>query len=127
MVFHTIPLQQGHRQDTLSDTFWLMTFFESASLIGGQVLANWLVGSNVEKGIASPSMVSTFLGIVGIICVTRGWTENPQIALKDYRTSFFTYICGGKNFVLSDGSFIIYIEQIYSACTFSLGLFISSY
>ncbi|KAJ4714756.1 Molybdate-anion transporter like [Melia azedarach] len=88
--------KQGHRQDTLSDTFWLMTFFESASLIGGQVLANWLVGSNVEKGIASPSMVSTFLGIVGIICVTRGWTENPQIALKDYRTSFFTYICGDK-------------------------------
>nr|POF21654.1 hypothetical protein CFP56_24776 [Quercus suber] len=34
--------KQGHRQDSMSDTFWLMTFFESASFIGSQVLANWL-------------------------------------------------------------------------------------
>ncbi|KAB2034286.1 hypothetical protein ERO13_D04G068300v2 [Gossypium hirsutum] len=30
----------GHRQDLLNETFWLMTFFESAALIGSQVMSN---------------------------------------------------------------------------------------
>ncbi|KAJ0098086.1 hypothetical protein Patl1_28563 [Pistacia atlantica] len=88
--------KQGHRQDSLSDTFWLMTFFESASLIGSQILTNWLVGINVEKGIASPSNASIFLAILGVIFVTRGWTENSQVEFKDYKTSFFTHIFGDK-------------------------------
>ncbi|XP_044504040.1 molybdate-anion transporter-like isoform X2 [Mangifera indica] len=88
--------KQGHRQGSLSDTFWLMTSFESASLIGSQILANWLVESNVEKGIASPSNASIFLAVLGVILVTRGWTENPQVKFKDYKTSFFTHIFGVK-------------------------------
>lgn len=77
-----------------------MTFFESASLIGSQILTNWLVGINVEKGIASPSNASIFLAILGVIFITRGWTENPQVEFKDYKTSFFTHIFGGKSFLL---------------------------
>ncbi|XP_010277112.1 PREDICTED: molybdate-anion transporter-like isoform X4 [Nelumbo nucifera] len=34
----------GYRKDLLNDTFWLMAFYESASLIGSQALANWLIG-----------------------------------------------------------------------------------
>lgn len=97
---NNFSLQQGQRQDILSDTFWLMTFFESAALIGGQVLANWLVGIDVKKGVVPSSTASVFLSILGIICVSRGWTENPKMAFDDYRTSFFTYIFGGKGLVL---------------------------
>lgn len=68
-------LQQGHGQDTLSDTVWLMTFFESASLIGSQVLANWLLGSNPEKGIASSYSAATFMAMIGIMFVSKGWKE----------------------------------------------------
>ncbi|XP_057960471.1 uncharacterized protein LOC131152677 isoform X2 [Malania oleifera] len=87
----------GHRQDTLSDMFWLMTFSESASLIGSQVLANWLVGDDLEKNIVSPSIAAIVLAIMGIFSTTRGWTETPQtLALKDYRMSFSVYIFGDK-------------------------------
>ncbi|KAK0605173.1 hypothetical protein LWI29_023726 [Acer saccharum] len=107
--------KQGHRQDTLSDTFWLMAFFESASLIGSQVLANWLVGSNVEKGIASPYTASVFLAIIGIIFITRGWTENSTLTFKEYRTSFKTCIFGDKR---------IWLLICAQACIqFSIGVF----
>ncbi|KAL3620432.1 hypothetical protein CASFOL_035344 [Castilleja foliolosa] len=38
----------GQRQDSLNDMFWLMTFFESASFIGGQMLANYLIDCNIR-------------------------------------------------------------------------------
>nr|CAD1827466.1 unnamed protein product [Ananas comosus var. bracteatus] len=34
--------KHGHKQDLLNDTFWLMTFYESASLVGSQGVANIL-------------------------------------------------------------------------------------
>ncbi|KAJ9177344.1 hypothetical protein P3X46_012575 [Hevea brasiliensis] len=81
--------KQGHGQDTLSDTFWLMTFFESASLIGSQVLANWLLGSNLEKGFASCYTAAIFLAMIGIVYVNKGWKETTQdAAIKDYRVSY---------------------------------------
>lgn len=89
-------LQQGHGQDTLSDTVWLMTFFESASLIGSQVLANWLLGSNPEKGIASSYSAATFMAMIGIMFVSKGWKETTKnAAIKDYRVSY-THIFNGK-------------------------------
>ncbi|KAL5556837.1 hypothetical protein UlMin_039073 [Ulmus minor] len=89
--------KQGHRQDTLSDTFWLMSFFESASLIGSQVLSNWLVGNDVEKKLLSPSFAAIFFAIIGIICITKGWAEVPQTAtFKEYKMSFYAYIFGDK-------------------------------
>ncbi|XVF17558.1 hypothetical protein REPUB_Repub10bG0133700 [Reevesia pubescens] len=89
--------KQGHRQDILNETFWLMTFFESASLIGSQVIGNWLVGSNLEKGISSPSTAAILLGIVGIICMSRYYDGTPlMMTFKDYKVSFYTYILGDR-------------------------------
>ncbi|XP_022741427.1 molybdate-anion transporter-like isoform X2 [Durio zibethinus] len=88
---------KGHRQDVLNDTFWLMTFFESASLIGSQVIGNWMVGSNLENGIASPSTAAILLAIVGIICMSRDYDGTPQTVMyKDYKVSFYTYILGDR-------------------------------
>lgn len=90
-------LQQGHRQDSMSDTFWLMSFFEAASYIGSQVLANWLVGDNMEKNIVSPSSAAIFLAMISIICVTGGLRGTARTAaFKEYRVSFYAYILGGK-------------------------------
>lgn len=87
----------GQRQDTVNDIFWLMTFCESASFIGSQMLTNWLVGSNVEKHIVSPSTATVLLAIISIIFITRRWRESPQTAaFKDYRISFSAYIFGDK-------------------------------
>ncbi|CAN6541933.1 unnamed protein product [Malus baccata var. baccata] len=89
--------EQGHRQDMLSETFWLMSFFEAASLIGSQVLSNWLIGDNLEKNMASHSITAVFLAILGLVCLLRGWTQTPQkVALKEYRASFSAYIFGDK-------------------------------
>ena len=44
----------------------------SASFIGRQVFANWLVGENLEKNIVSPSTAAIFLAMISIICFTRG-------------------------------------------------------
>lgn len=98
MVFvFFFSLQQGHRQDSMSDTFWLMTFFESASYIGSQVLANWLVGDNMEKNIVSPSSAAIILAMISIISVTGGFRGTAQTAaFKEYRVSFYAYILGGK-------------------------------
>lgn len=82
----------------LSETFWLMSFFESASLIGSQVLSNWLIGNNVDKNMASHSTAAIFLAIIALVCLLRGWTETPQkVALKEYRASFSKYVFGGKS------------------------------
>ncbi|KAF2298138.1 hypothetical protein GH714_015443 [Hevea brasiliensis] len=103
----TSVLQQGHGQDTLSDTFWLMTFFESASLIGSQVLANWLLGSNLEKGFASCYSAAIFLAMIGIVYVNKGWKETTQdAAIKDYRVSYihiFTVMVHALYHIEADG------------------------
>lgn len=87
----------GHRQDALNDTFWLMAVFESASLIGSQVLANWLVGGDVEKGVSAPSSAVIILAIVGIVLVlsiSKGTSE--PLPFKDYWMSFYSFILGDK-------------------------------
>jgi hypothetical protein len=90
-------LQQGHILDSISDTFWLMTFVESASYIGSQVLASCLVGDDMEKNIVSPSSAAIFLAVISIICVTGGLRGTAQAtAFKEYRVSFYAYILGGK-------------------------------
>ncbi|KAG4169266.1 hypothetical protein ERO13_A12G074700v2 [Gossypium hirsutum] len=87
----------GHRQDILNETFWLMTFFESASLIGSQVIGNWMVGGNLEKGIGSPSIAATLLAILGITCMSRHYDGTTKImTFKDYRMSFSVYILGDR-------------------------------
>lgn len=90
-------LQQGHREDLLSDTFWLMAFLGSASFIGSQVLANWLIGDNVKKRMTSPSMAAVFLALVGVICVARLWRESSQTdVFEDHGRSYFS---DGKSWI----------------------------
>ncbi|XP_062157204.1 uncharacterized protein LOC133864803 isoform X2 [Alnus glutinosa] len=94
--------KQGHRQDSMSDTFWLMTFVESASYIGSQALANWLVGDNMEKNIVSPSSAAIFLAVISIICVTGGLRGTAQAAaFKEYRVSFYAYILDKRIWLLA--------------------------
>ncbi|KAI6699344.1 hypothetical protein NL676_013668 [Syzygium grande] len=83
--------KQGHREDLLSDTFWLMAFLGSASFIGSQVLANWLIGDNVKKRMTSPSMAAVFLALAGVICVARLWRESSQTdVFEDHGRSYFS-------------------------------------
>lgn len=90
-------IQQGHRRDTLNEVFWLMSFFESVSLIEGQVLSNWLIGNNIEKNISSPSIVAVILAMIGIICIAKGWLEVSQKATpKEYKMSLQIHIIRGK-------------------------------
>ncbi|KAI7751775.1 hypothetical protein M8C21_012742 [Ambrosia artemisiifolia] len=86
----------GHRLDSLNEMFWLMTFFESASLIGSQVLANWLVGNDFEKNMFSPSTVTALLAVVSMISIAREWRESPPATFKDYRLSLNTHIFSDK-------------------------------
>ncbi|KAF8410176.1 hypothetical protein HHK36_002698 [Tetracentron sinense] len=87
----------GHRQDSLNDTFWLMAFSESASLIGSQVLANWLVDSNAEKRIVFPSITVVFLAMMGIIYITREWKESPPTAvIEGSKMSLYACMFGDK-------------------------------
>ncbi|GFP78919.1 uncharacterized protein ycf36 [Phtheirospermum japonicum] len=87
----------GQRQDSLNDMFWLMTFFESASFIGSQSVANYLTDSNVNKNIKSTWNMAVVLAVVGIIYVTRGSKEDPQIeTFKDYRVSLRRHAISDK-------------------------------
>lgn len=73
-----------------------MTFFESASFIGSQVIANHLIDGKVNKNIKSVWSGAAVLAVVSIIYVTRGWQEAPQtVALKDYRVSFHRHVTSG--------------------------------
>ncbi|KAK8606884.1 hypothetical protein V6N13_052637 [Hibiscus sabdariffa] len=89
--------KMGHRQEILNETFWLMIFFQSASLIGSQVIGNWMVGGNLEKEIGSPSVAAALLAMVGIICMSRDHDGTPKTMMfKDYRASFYAYILGDR-------------------------------
>lgn len=107
--------KQGHRLDSLNDTYWLMTFFESACFIASQMFANWLLGNNMEKSTA-PSTAIIFLATICFTFVTRGWTETQGTAsLKEYSLSFYAYILGDKR---------IWLLAWAQACLhFSLGIF----
>lgn len=83
----------GCRQDSLNETFWLMAFLESASYIGSQVLANWMVTSNVKSSIGLPSLGVVLLATVCAFYIVKGWKGAPQVAsFKDYKMSFYGYI-----------------------------------
>ncbi|KAJ6378477.1 hypothetical protein OIU78_028673 [Salix suchowensis] len=92
---------QGYRLRALTNTFWLMTFIESASLIGSQVLVNWLLASDVDTGIASSSTATIFIAIIGIFCVTKGWKQTPHYApVKDRRWMSYVNIFSDKRILL---------------------------
>lgn len=88
--------KQGHRQELLSDTFWLMTFFESASLVGSQGLANLLVKDRGE-GFISPSVPAALLAVMSILYIRKQWTgARHQSAVTNYRKAFAGHILTDK-------------------------------
>lgn len=90
-------MQQGYRQDALNDTFFLMIYYESTSLIATQVLANWALGQGSKKSLVFPSFITLFLAIVNLLFTTKGLPESPvRRRLKEHRAEFFVYIFGGK-------------------------------
>ncbi|XP_071693809.1 uncharacterized protein [Rutidosis leptorrhynchoides] len=86
----------GHRLDSLNEMFWLMTFFESACLIGSQVITNWLVTGNDKKNMVSTSTATALLAVVSIVAITRGWRESTSATFKEYRISLRTHIFSDK-------------------------------
>lgn len=80
-----------------------MTFLESASFIGSQALANYLIDGNVKRNIKSMWIEVAVLAIVAIGYFSRGWQEAPQTAAwKDYRVSFHRHVISGiSDFKLS--------------------------
>lgn len=73
-----------------------MTFSESASFIGSQALANYLIDDNLISNIKSVWIGAAVLATLAIGYVTRGWQEAPQTAaLKDYRVSFHRHVVSG--------------------------------
>ncbi|EYU34542.1 hypothetical protein MIMGU_mgv1a025515mg [Erythranthe guttata] len=91
----------GQRQDSLNDMFWLMTFFESASFISSQVLANYFVDGNVFKNVKSVWSGASVLAFVGILFVTRGGKEARQTAsVKDHHISLHRHATSGMCFIM---------------------------
>ncbi|XP_059282588.1 uncharacterized protein LOC132036296 [Lycium ferocissimum] len=87
----------GQRQNLVNDKFWLMTFAESASFIGSQVLGNCLIGGNGKRSLLSPSGAVLVMAIIALVHVSQGWKEDPKSTIfKDYQTKFHTYIFKDK-------------------------------
>ncbi|XP_042038936.1 molybdate-anion transporter-like [Salvia splendens] len=87
----------GQRQEVLNDMFWMMTFLESASFIGSQALANYLIDDNVIRNIKSLWIGAGVLAVLAVGLVTRGWQEATQTTiLKDYRVSFHRHVISDK-------------------------------
>lgn len=91
-----------------------MTFLESASLIGSQVLANWFVDENVQRGIALSATASLFLSVVAIIFTVRTAKESLKtLPFRDYSAAFYAYVLGGKAFVFIFFFCIAISERVY--------------
>ncbi|CAD5190277.1 unnamed protein product [Musa acuminata subsp. malaccensis] len=88
--------KQGHKQDLLSDTFWLMTFFESLSLIGSQGLANLLV-KDLKRRSLSPYVLAALLAILSALCIRKQWSRSYHIISVDsYIKSFSAHVLRDK-------------------------------
>ncbi|CAM8985728.1 unnamed protein product [Rhodiola kirilowii] len=93
--------KRGFREDTLNDTFWLMTFFESVCLIGSQLLANYFIGGDLEKSMFSFSTATKLLAVVAMCLICKGCEENSQdMSFREYRMCFRTYIFGDRRILL---------------------------
>ncbi|PKA47682.1 hypothetical protein AXF42_Ash014459 [Apostasia shenzhenica] len=95
--------KQGHRMDLLSDSFWLMTLFESSSFVGSQGLAN-LLTKDLQKGFLSPSAPTALLAIISIFYMRKECNGNHQIStFGSYRKSFSGHILSVLLALQADG------------------------
>ncbi|XP_073011503.1 uncharacterized protein [Typha latifolia] len=91
--------KQGHKQDMLGDTFWLMTFCESASLVGSQGLANLSV-KDLRRGFSLPYASAALLAIIGVLYIRKEWKEwsgcQHTSIIGSYRKSFSSHVLQDK-------------------------------
>lgn len=88
--------KQGHRQELLYDTFWLMTLYESASFVGSQGITNLLL-ENLHKGIFSPSALAALLATISILYIRKEWNVSQSTSnTASYRKSFSAHILNDK-------------------------------
>ncbi|XP_039121011.1 uncharacterized protein LOC120257643 [Dioscorea cayenensis subsp. rotundata] len=88
--------KQGHRQDMLNDTFWLMFFFESASLVGSQAFANMAVKDADRSFLTLPKSAS-FLAILSILYINKKWNGCEQLtSIGNYTKSLSSLILNDK-------------------------------
>ncbi|KAG6529687.1 hypothetical protein ZIOFF_011900 [Zingiber officinale] len=84
--------KQGHKQDLLNDTFWLMTFFESFSLIGSQGLSNLLV-KGVHSRSFNSSALAAILAVLSTLYFKKEWSKSHHATVVgSYKKSFSAHI-----------------------------------
>ncbi|XP_031494036.1 uncharacterized protein LOC116260088 isoform X2 [Nymphaea colorata] len=106
----------GFRKELLSGTFWLMTFMESASLVGSQVMANSFISWSSESGLASPTVFGSALAIVCILYINSGWDEHvPTSTFKNYKLSLSSLFLNDRRVLL--------LACAHSAVHFSMAIF----
>ncbi|CAL5000765.1 unnamed protein product [Urochloa decumbens] len=92
--------KQDQKQDLLFDTFWVMTFFESVSLIGSQEITNVLV-SNDGNGFLLPYAFAATLSVVGILYMRNASsTTQHASAIGSYQKSFFAHVLRDKRVLI---------------------------
>ncbi|VAI76360.1 unnamed protein product [Triticum turgidum subsp. durum] len=90
--------KQGQKQDSLFDTFWLMTFFESISLVGSQGITNLLLDDD-NKGILLPYTFAALVSIIGILYIRKApsiSTAHHASVIGSYQKSFFAHVLRGE-------------------------------
>jgi len=95
-----LTFQQDQKQDLLFDTFWLMTFFESVSLVGSQEITNVFVSDDDSRFLLPYAFAAT-LSVVGILYIrnassTSQSTSQHASAIGSYQKSFFAHVLRGE-------------------------------
>lgn len=88
----------GYRQESLDEMFWLLTFFESASFIGSQVLINQFTESSEGNLTKFPTCATFLLAILATIFISKGWKEATRTtAVKNHIKLFVPYVFADKH------------------------------
>jgi hypothetical protein len=73
-----------------------MTFFESISLLGSQILANLII-TDIKDGTSFPFALAAMLAILGFFYIRRKWSKSQELlAIWSYRKSFLSHVLRGK-------------------------------
>ncbi|KAM3211487.1 hypothetical protein ACQJBY_064945 [Aegilops geniculata] len=94
--------KQGQKQDSLFDTFWLMTFFESISLVGSQGITNLLLDDD-NKGILLPYTFAALVSVIGILYIRKApniSTAHHASVIGSYQKSFFAHVLRDKRVLI---------------------------
>uniref|UniRef100_A0A804NNK8 Major facilitator superfamily protein n=1 Tax=Zea mays TaxID=4577 RepID=A0A804NNK8_MAIZE len=95
-----LVLEHEKKQDLLFDTFWLMTFFESVSLVGSQEITNVLVSDDDSRFLLPYAFAAT-LSVVGILYIRNASsTCQHASAIGSYQKSFLAHVLRDKRVLI---------------------------